>query len=50
MESSVTAVIVQMSFEGQKFLLWHPAGTGIDPQSHLHRLHRLNFDSMMVRE
>ena len=30
------------SFGGQKFLLRHPAGTGIDPRSLLHRRHRLH--------
>ena len=38
------------SFGGQKFLFRHPAGTGIDPRSHRHRLHHLHFDSMMVCE
>ena len=42
------AAIARPRFGGQKFLFWHPAGTGIDPRSHLHRLHRLHFDSMMV--
>ena len=44
------AAIARPRFGGQKFLFWHPAGTGIDPRSHLHRLHRLHFDSMMVCE
>ena len=42
--------ITRPRFGGQKFLFWHPAGTWIDPRSHIHRLHRLHFDSMMVCE
>src|SRR4051794_9991014 len=38
------------SFEGKKFLFRHPTGMGIAPRSHLHQLHRLHFDSMMVCE
>ena len=32
--------IARPRFGGQKFLFWHPAGTGNCPRSHLHRLHR----------
>ena len=42
-----SSAAIQNSFGGQKVLFRHPTGIGIDPRSHLHRLH---FDSMMVRE
>ena len=32
--------IARPRFGGQKFLFWHPAGTGNCPRSHLHRHHR----------
>ena len=48
--TSPCSAATKLRFGGQKVLFRHPAGTGIDPRSHLHRLHRLHFDSMMVCE
>ena len=48
--TSVLRCHPKLRFGGQKSLFRHPAGTGIDPRSHLHRPPRLHFDSMMVCE
>ena len=48
--TSPCSAATKLRFGGQKVLFRHPAGTGIDPRSHLHRPRRLHFASMLVCE